>query len=58
MIKITCFSQHSPSSGFSSERFVCCKSVYIKHAATYALYKHSYSTQIFRMKNLMMANVG
>ena len=24
-----------PSSGFSSERFVCCKYVYIKHAAVY-----------------------
>jgi len=35
MIKITCFGQHWPSSGFSSERFVCCKSVYKKHAAAY-----------------------
>jgi hypothetical protein len=35
MIKTTCFGQHWPSSGFSSERIVCCKSVYINHAAEY-----------------------
>jgi len=29
MINTTCFGQHWPSSGFSSERFECCKSVYI-----------------------------
>jgi len=33
MIKTTCFGQHWPSSGFSSERFVHCKCVYTKHAA-------------------------
>ena len=35
MVKTTCFAQQWPSSGFSSEMFVCCKSVYIKHAAAY-----------------------
>jgi len=33
--KTTCFDQHWPSSGFSSERCVCCKSVYIKYVAAY-----------------------
>ena len=76
MIKTTCFGQHWPSSGSSSERFVWCKGVYIGHADAclcltqntrwwdvnlhtqlHALCNHSYSMQIFRMKNLMMVNV-
>jgi len=35
VIKTTCFGQHWPSSCFSSERTVCCKSVHIKHLAAY-----------------------
>jgi len=35
MAKTTCFGQHWPSSDISSERFVCCKSVHIKHTAAY-----------------------
>ena len=33
MITIKCFGQHWPSSGFSSEKFVYCRSVYIKLVA-------------------------
>jgi len=49
MIKTTCFGQHWPMSGFSSERFVCCKSVYINALTAY---------KSFGWKKLTMANVG
>jgi hypothetical protein len=67
MIKTACFGQYWPSSGFSSERIVCRKSVYIKHAAVYRRrdliiedleLNVSYSLGVEQMKNLMMANVG
>ena len=35
MIKTTCFGHYWPSSGFSSERSVCRRSVYIRHVAAY-----------------------
>jgi len=40
MIKTTCFGPYWPSSGFSSERFVCCKSVHIKHINTLTAYNY------------------
>ena len=35
MIKTTCFGHYWQSSGFLSERTVCCKIVYIRYAAAY-----------------------
>jgi len=56
MIETTCFGQLWPSSGFFIRK-ICMLYEWLE-TRLHALYNHSYGIQIFRMKNLMMANVG